>query len=129
MPRDIHLPMGFDAGSGGIMPASSIVIQNCQTSQLSRFSTYGSRCDNLVCGLIGGATIANRGGSETPFVHGRMKTPNTSPQAIQLNPRCFGQAHSKGPRTGPGNENMEYRLAFRILRAPSIICHWLHGCL
>ena len=47
-----------------------------------------------------------RRGSETPFVHGRVETPNASPQAIKLNSRCSGQAHHKGPRTGPGNENM-----------------------
>ena len=61
----------------------------------------------MVCGLIGGATLAIRRGSETPFVHGRVNTPNASLQAIELNLRCSGQAHSKGPRTGPGNENME----------------------
>ena len=42
----------------------------------------------MVCCLIGGATLAIRRGSETPFVHGRVKTPNASLQAIELNPRC-----------------------------------------
>ena len=75
----------------------------------------------MVCGLIGGATLAIRRGSETPFVHGRVKMPNASPQAIELNPKCSGQAHSKGPRTGPGNENREYGCAFRMLCSPFII--------
>ena len=75
----------------------------------------------MVYGLIGGATLAIRRGSETPFVHGRIETSNASPQAIDLNPRCSRQAYSKGPRTGPGNENMEYGCAFGILCAPSII--------
>ena len=74
----------------------------------------------MVCGLIDGATLAIRRGSETPFVHGLEETPNASLQAIELNPRCFGQAHSKGPRTGPGNENMEYGCAFRILCTPFV---------
>ena len=76
----------------------------------------------MVCGWIGGATFAMWQGSKTPFVHGQVKTPNISPQLIELNSRCSGQAHSKEPRTGPGNENMGYGCAFRILCAPSIIC-------
>ena len=75
----------------------------------------------MVGGLIGGATLVIRRESETPFVHGRVETPNPSPQATELNTRCSGQAYSKGLRTGPGNGSMEYRCAFRILRAPSII--------
>ena len=54
---------------------------------------YGTHCDNVVCGLIGGAILAIRPGSETPFVHGRMKTPNASLYAIDFNPKCFGPAH------------------------------------
>ena len=50
----------------------------------------------MVLGLIGGATLAIRRGSETSFVHGRVKAPNASPQAIELIPRCSGQAHSWG---------------------------------
>ena len=46
----------------------------------------------MVCGLIGGATLAIRQGRETPFVHGRAEAPNASSQAIELNPRCSGQA-------------------------------------
>ena len=76
---------------------------------------------NVVCDLIGGTTLAIQRGSETLFVCGRVKTPNASPQAIELNPRCSGQTHSKGSGNGPGNENMEYGCAFAILCAPSII--------
>ena len=54
-------------------------------------------------------------------MHGEVETPNASPQPIELNPKCSGQAHSKGPRTGPGNENMDYGCSFGILCAPSII--------
>ena len=75
----------------------------------------------MVCHLIGGTTLAIRQGSETPFVHGRVKTPSASLQVIELNPRCSGQVHSKGPRTDPRNENMEYGCAFGILCAPFII--------
>ena len=41
-----------------------------------------------------------------------MKTPNASPWAIEVNPRCSVQAHSKGLGTGPRNENTEYGCAF-----------------
>ena len=46
---------------------------------------------------------------------------DASPQAIDLNPRYSGQAHSKRSRTASGNKNMEYGCAFRVFRAPFII--------
>ena len=65
---------------------------------------YGARCDNVICGLIDGATLAIWLESESSFVHGRVKTPDASSKAIELNPRYFGQAHSKGPRIGLGKK-------------------------
>ena len=50
-----------------------------------------------------------------------MKTPDAGPQTIELNSKCFGQAHSNGPRTGPGNENVKYGCPFKILSALSVI--------
>ena len=81
----------------------------------------------MVCGLISGTTLAIRRGSETPFAPGPVKTPNASPQAIELNTKRPGQVHFKGPRTGLGNENMEYGCAFGILCAASIICTLSHA--
>ena len=75
----------------------------------------------MICSLFGSAILAIRRGSETPFIHGRMKTSNASPHAIELNPRCFEQAYSKGPRTGPRNENMKYGYTFSMLWAPGIL--------
>ena len=46
----------------------------------------------MVCDLIGGATLAIRQRIEIPFVHGPVKTPNASPQTIELNPRSSEQA-------------------------------------
>ena len=79
---------------------------------------YGARRDNVVCSLFGRATLATSRGSETLFVHVRMKTPNASPQAIEVNPRCSVQAHSKLLSTGPKNENTEYGCAFGM----SVLC-------
>ena len=73
----------------------------------------------MVRGLFCGVTLAIRRESEAPFVHGRVKTPDAGPQTIELNSKCFGQAHSNGPRTGPGNDNVKYGCAFRTLCAPS----------
>ena len=52
--------MGSDAGCGGTKPASNIVIQNRQISHPSSCSMYGARLNEVVCGLIGGATLAIR---------------------------------------------------------------------
>ena len=45
---------------------------------------YRACCLNMVCGLIRGATLAIWWRSETPFVHGRMESPNTNAKAVEL---------------------------------------------
>ena len=40
-----------------------------------------------------------------PFVRGRIESPNTSPQAIKLNPSSMEQAHFNSPGTGDGYES------------------------
>ena len=66
---------------------------------------YRAREDNVVCSLFGGNAPAIQQWSETPFVHERMKTLHTSLLAIELNPRCYGQAFSKQPSTDSRNES------------------------
>ena len=51
-----------------------------------------------------------------------MKSPNTSPHAIELDPRCLEQVHSNKPGTDPGYENTEPGYIFAVLRVPFIIC-------
>ena len=53
---------------------------------------------------------------DTPFVHGRMESPNTSSQTIELNPSCLGQAHPNRPGTGPWYKNTESGKIFTVLR-------------
>ena len=47
-----------------------------------------------------------------------MESLNTTPQTIELDPSCSGQAHSNRLATGPGYENMNPGC---ILCAPFII--------
>ena len=77
--RGVHLLLDSDAGSGGIDPASRIVIRNRQTSH-----PRGVRRDNVVCGLFGGTTPAIQRRNEISFVYRWMKTSNASPRAIEL---------------------------------------------
>ena len=70
----------------------------------------------LLVGLQERANVAN---ILLKSVRRKASRMNTLLSAINL--RCSGQAHSKEPRTGPGNENMEYGYAFRMLLTPSII--------
>ena len=63
--------------------------------------------------MFNGATPAIRRGSENPFVRRQIKTPNASPEAIELNPSCSEQFRSKRSSAGPRNKNMEYGCAFR----------------
>ena len=45
-----------------------------------------------------------------------MKSPNTSSQAVKLNPSCLGQAQPNRPRTSPGHKNTEPGSIFTVLR-------------
>ena len=58
---------------------------------------------------------------QNPFVHGRMESPNTSLQVIELNPSCLGQAHPNRPGTGPGYKNTELGCILAVLYFTSII--------
>ena len=51
-----------------------------------------------------------------------MESPNTSPQVVELNPSCSGQAHLNRPGTGPGHKNTEPGSIFTLLRFPFVIC-------
>ena len=75
-----------DAGSDGTQPASCIDIQNRQSTYSCRCLIYGACQNDVFCGLFCSATLAIRYGSKAPFVHERLKTPNTSPQAVEPDP-------------------------------------------
>ena len=51
-----------------------------------------------------------------------MELPNTSSQAVELNPSCLGQAHPNTPGTGLGQKNMEPGRIFTVLHIPFMIC-------
>ena len=51
-----------------------------------------------------------------------MESPNTSLQAIELNPSCLGQVYSNRPSTGPGYEHTKPGCILTMLRIPSIVC-------
>ena len=55
-------------------------------------------------------------------MHGRMESPNTSPQAVELNPSCLGQAHSNRLGTSPGYKKTEPGCKLTILHVPFIAC-------
>ena len=43
-------------------------------------------------------------------MHERVKMRDATAQVIELNPKCSGQAHSKGSRTGSEHENLGVRM-------------------
>ena len=51
-----------------------------------------------------------------------MESPNTSSQAVELNPSYSGQAHPNGPGTVSGNKDTELGSIFTVLRHPIMIC-------
>ena len=100
------------AGSGGVEPASSTVIQDRKISCTSRFAMYGARWDNVVCGLFGGATLAVQRGSETKFVHGQMKTLNASPQRLSSIQALLGMPIPRGLVMTPGMKTRSMDVLF-----------------
>ena len=75
-----------DAGSDGTQPASCVDIQNRQSTYSCRCPMYGACQNNVFCGLFCSATLAIRCRSRAPFVHERLKAPNTSLQAVEPDP-------------------------------------------
>ena len=75
-----------DAGSDGTQPASCVDIQNRQFTYSCRCPMYGACQNNVFCGLFCSATLAIRCRSKAPFVHERLKAPNTSPKAVEPDP-------------------------------------------
>ena len=57
----------------------------------------------------------------SPNVIARMELPNTSPQAIELNPSCLRQAQSNRPGTGDEYESTNPRCILTVLRVSSLI--------
>ena len=60
---------------------------------------YRSRSKDGFCDLFGGSSV------EFGIVHGRMESPNSSLQAIELNSCCAGRPRLNVPGTGPGHES------------------------
>ena len=56
-PRAAVLPR-LDAGSGGVKPTSSCVIQNLQTSCSFWYMMYQTRKYNVICNLLSGTIFA-----------------------------------------------------------------------
>ena len=75
-----------DAGSDGTQPASCVDIQNRQSTYSCRCPMYRACQNDVFCGLFCSATLAIRCRSKAPFAHERLKTPNTSPQAVEPDP-------------------------------------------
>ena len=65
-------------------------------------------------------------------MHGQIESPNTSSQAVELNPSCSRQAHPNrsgtGTGTGPGYKNMETETILTILRVPFMVYPLKRGC-
>ena len=106
-----------DAGSDGTQPASCVDIQNRQSTYSCRCPMYGACQNDVFCGLFCSTTLAIWCRSKAPFVHERLKTPNTSPQAVEPDPWWSGQAHPHWPSACPRNESMEIRWTLQVFRA------------
>ena len=107
-----------DAGSNVVEPVSSLSTKTFRTR-----APCGARC-------MGHATAAaawqcgkrvRPEKSTTRFVHGRMKSPNTSLQVIKINASCSALAHSNSPGTGLQYESTELGCTLTVLRVPSVI--------
>ena len=75
-----------NAGSDGTQPVSCVNIQNRQSTYSCGCPMYGTCQNDAFCGLFCSATLAIRCRSKAPFVHERLKTPNTSLQAVEPDP-------------------------------------------
>ena len=61
-------------------------------------------------------------GARPHFVHGRMESPNTGPQALSLTQAARGKPIPTGLAPVPGHKNTEPECIFTVLRFPFLIC-------
>ena len=62
-------------------------------------------------------------------MHAGIESPNTSPQAIELNPSCSEQAHFNRLDTGHGCESMEPGCTPAVLSSINALLNGKRGCL
>ena len=83
--RDPHPSVSkSDAGSDGTQPASCVDIQNHQSTYSCGCPMYRACQNNVFCSSFCSTTLAIRCRSKAPFVHERLKAPNTIPHGT-----CF----------------------------------------
>ena len=75
-----------DAGSDGTQPASCVDIQNHQSTYSCTCPMYRACQNDVFCSLFCSTTLAIRCRTKAPFVHERLKTPNTGSQAVEPDP-------------------------------------------
>jgi len=75
-----------------------------------------NKADGLFC-----PTLTGRRGGHTPFLQAGEETSDTGVEAIQPDPRCSFQGHSRRVGAGVGDENAEPRSVVHPLRIPLVI--------
>ena len=80
---------------------------------------WGTRLE-ICLQIVQGRRRCNLIKEQDPFVHGRMKSPNTSSQGIELGPSCSKKSQSNRPNTDYKYESTEPGYILTILRVPSI---------
>ena len=79
-----------------------------------------ARCYNVVC--VGSMVPHSQSGeSRDPIMHGRIKSFNTSRQAIYFNPSYSGQAHFNRLGIRHGYESTKPGFILTVFRVPSLI--------
>jgi len=99
-------------------PFDCFLIQNCQAMHSIRRSMDWTVKDDMVNRLLLCAAVTSC--RPYPFVQAGVATSETGAEAVNLDPRCSWQGHSRVD-TNVGDENTESRGALQPLLIPSVI--------
>jgi len=92
----IHCLAVLDFGAGVELPFGCLIVQNCQAVQSMGRTMDWTLEDDMVDGLFFCATLTDRREGYTPFVQAGVETYDTGAEAVEPDPGCSLEGHSRG---------------------------------
>jgi len=116
----IHCLAALDLGAGIEQSFNCLIIQNRQAVQSMRRWMDRTLEDNMVDGLFFCATFTGRRMGHTPFMQAGKGTYDTGAEAVEYDPRCSWQGHSRRVGSGVRDYSTESCGVVQPLRIPSV---------
>ena len=99
--------VALDLGAGVEQPFDFLIVQNRQAVQSMRMSVGWTLKDNMVDSLFFWATLTGHRGGHTTFVQGGAEASDTDAEAVNPDPHCSCEGHSRRVGASVRDDSME----------------------